>query len=467
MSSWPKVYDAVEPDGFIKMGNGNVFFNQLMNNMANNVNHIGPVVNGIGSVWTQYNRTTGITTWAEPSGAYNKFVLNSGDIQFYDNSTQTSIYRNGASGSIVAGPSYVASNVEILAEDNGKFIARKYNAWNDQYLDFCVPGNNPVSYPIAIPAGYYIWGITKVVCNPNSHKLFLQFKFHAFIGVNQWKDCLAVYDIGSNSLTMLNPPYGSDIPSDVIHINSADKAFLYDNSGTIMQYDYVNGFSYPTISNLPGVPLVSPWNFKQTVEDKFMAISASENKIYVVNTTSLSAKYINATLNNSLNDPYIGSYYIDGDDIFISGGFTGNSCTIGPHTMPLLGSVSGFITKLSISGQFTRSMSAGSGMNTVNKQAIHPLRSNETLAALTDPGIEVMLSPNPARNNLQVNIRQAGKGASWFLVSIINSQGIVMQTKKLFQNVFTLDLSRLIAGIYKMVITTDKGTVINRDLIKE
>ncbi len=230
--TWPKVYDAVEPGAAVKVdNNGNLLCDFLINNMANNLNHNGPVIaNSVNTYWIQYNTTTGATNWVGHND-YTAFTMSSGEVQFNEQGTQsTAVYRNATTGAVTPGPNYVPANENIIAEDNGVYVTSHIdnNTFIDQLLVHASPN---IHNPITIPAISTYWvSVERTIFDPGTKKLFVNFWYHPFIGNMPQRYFLATYVLNNNQLT--NPLY-YEINYLVTEINTAGEVFVVDNIGAI------------------------------------------------------------------------------------------------------------------------------------------------------------------------------------------------------------------------------------------
>lgn len=465
---WPKVYDADEPGELIKVENGNLFSFVTMNNMANNVNHNGPIGNGFNAFWTHYNTTSGITNWVhhEP---FNAFTMSSGDIQFNYGAGSLNSYRNGTSGAVIAGPSYVPSNESIIAEDNGVYITNRMDHTTSNFIDeFWVHAPPSINNLTTIPQmpGYYI-GINRVIFNPSTKRLFVNLTYNALVG-GQHLQYLAIYQLSNNTLS--NPVYYA-INYPVAEVNSAEEVFVFDNNGVIQKCNYQNN-TYTPLGVGNNSSLTSFRTLKQTVEDNIVAINFNTGKIYCFNTIALTNKKISATLGANNSDPYIGCYFVDGNEVYLTGGFTNPSFTIGNQTMPLLGGLSAFVTKFNVQIDFSFGLVSEDLLSSQKEDSIKTIplliQQNKLKKELQSYDITATLSPNPAKNKLLINIKQVdSKEAESFQISIANSQGVFLYKQDTKQRSISVDISAFRTGMYYVNISNMKGNRITHTFIKE
>jgi len=453
---WPKVYDALEPSERIKVDNGNVIAHVLMNNMSNNMNHSGPIATGVTTEWVHYINTTGITNWITQQ-TYYSFTMSSGDIQFMQ-PPSTAYYLNATTGSTTAGPS---TNNPIVAEDNGVYVVQSGSDLN------VYPGGTSTTYAPTL-SGYVVTDIGRVIFNPATNNLFVQYTYNTLVGVNPTRYLLAIYNLSATALTPVYTPYYREIISDAIEVNTAESIFVFDN-GVIKKYNF-NTDSYSTLAVTNNSLLTPLRTLKQTVEDKILALRLSEGKIYCFNTNSLSVRKISATLGSTNYDPYIGCYFIDGNDAYITGGFTGSAFTIGSQTMPLLGTLSAFITKFNIQNDFTlRTSSEGFTPNITENNINAPsMQLGKTSDTDNEPYLSVILSPNPAKQTLVTDIKlNAAKTLSPFLVTITDRAGVPVMTRTTNQMRLSLDVSGLLPGIYYVTVSMGKVYKTTSSFIKD
>ncbi len=460
---WPKVYDGVEPIERVKVdNNGNVIAQIVVNDMSNNINHNGPVANTSGTYWIHYDKTNGITNWVG-NEAYETFTMNSGDIQFnYDIGT-TATYRNATTGASVSGPSYVASNETIVAEDNGIYITSHLDNNNTSTNALWVNASPSTHNSVAMPAlsGYYI-GTNRIIFNPATNNLFVNYVFTPFV-LSSTRYFLAVYHLDNTTYTLSSSPlYYRELTDPLAEVNSQEEAFVF-HSGVIKKYDYVND-TYATLFVSNNSSLVSFRSIKQTVEDNILALNFTDDKIYCFNTNPLvmTTRKISATLGSNNTDPYIGCYYVDGDYVYLTGGFSGSSFTIGnqisTQTMPLLGSMSSFVTKFHIIEDFNRSIGLGAG-----------LFAKPTEPVLKEkPAFSAALFPNPAKNILEIKLIESdAKAVQAYTIDIVNTYGVSLLRKKAQQSKESINISTLATGVYYVIITNMKGEKIKEAFLKE
>jgi len=465
--AWPKVYDAVEPGAGLKVDNGNVIAAFALNNMGNNINHNGPVNVFGGSV--HYNSMSGTTTWVT-ADYYTPFTMSNGNLQYKGSDIQTTAtYRNAATGITTAGPAYVPINEKIIADDNGVYITSYIDQLSSPVVDELWVHASPfINNKISLPqiSGYYI-DINRVIFNPATKRLFVSYLYHPLM-TNVHLFYLATYQLNNNVLS--NPMY-YQINYPIAEINSLEEVFVFDNNGVIQKCDYQNN-SYTPLNVSNNSSLTSIITSKQTVEDKILAVNFNDGKIYCFNTNpaQLTTKKISAFPNPNFQSPSIVTYFFDGNNVYLTGGFSTPSFTIGNQTMPLLGNTSAFITKFNIQTDFSfRQGEESLQSKGVDSKAIIPLiLQNKINEAILLPSIEATLSPNPAKNSLVINLKQKGKEtASSFVVSITNALGVNVLIQNTKQVMLTVDISGFRTGIYYVTISTDKGDKTTRMFMKE
>jgi hypothetical protein len=459
MHIWPKIYESQESNG-IKLDNtGNLFSVSAGINMANNVNHYGAITNVYGTYSVQYNTTTGISNWFG-SGLFPTFSFSNGVDQFLNNSASV-IYKDGTTGNPASGPSYLTASEKVFAEDNGVLIT------HDPYTHDLNVKSSSISNTITIPSysGYAWYGIDNwPVYNPATKKLY--FSRYAYHLGNQTY-LLYIYQLNSNNtLTLVNNPLLNQVK--ITQVNSADEIFVYNN-GTLQKYDYITGTYTPVVIpnfNNTSLEYVMPTN--QIAEDRIITINSTDHMFYCINTVTKTSKKIAYTPPSSTLQFY--TYYaFNGNDVFISGEFMGPGFTIGNQSFPLLGTASAFVTKFNLQTDFSlRSPSENfAKSHQLIKEPISSVQQNDKVADQAAI-FTAVLSPNPAKNSLIINLKQKdGAKAELFNISVTNSLGIVMLIKNTTQNTVMIDIAAFKAGTYYVTISTGKGDKLTHVFVKE
>jgi hypothetical protein len=463
---WPKVYDGLEPGECVKTDDhGNVLARINLHNMGNNINHNGPVVpNTLYDFWMQYNKSDGATNWVAQESYFQNFTMSSGDLHLSQGaqSMSTNKYRNATTGTVISGPSYVPTSDLIVAEDNGIYITSHLD--NNTPVDELVVNASPSTHnAVAMPtlSGYWV-GTGRIIFNPATDNLFVNYTFHPFIGSPE-RNFLAVYHLDNTTYTLSSTPlYYRELTDPLAEVNSQEQAFVF-HSGVIKKYDYVNDV-YTTLAVSNNSSLYTFRTLKQTVEDNIVAINFTDSKIYCFNTNPLvmTTRKLSASLGSDNIDPYIGCYHVDGDYVYLAGGFSGSSFTIGnqisTQTMPLLGSMSSFITRFHIIEDFNRSIGLSTGFFAKPAEP----------APQEKPAFSAALFPNPAKNMLEVRLTESDAKAIWsYTIDIVNIYGTPLLRKKAQQNRESINISTLKTGVYYVVITNIKGEKIKKAFLKE
>lgn len=471
---WPKIYEAVESNG-IKIDNqGNIFHNIYLQNMANNMNHYGQTTNSTGDHYVQYNRMTGFTNWVNSNYSWIYFGLSSGDVNVVT-PTGNNVYINGSSGMLVTGPTNNISPTErILAEDNGAIITKS------GYSLYAHSSTGAISFPVSIPTipGY---SLTNDIIgreafynpDPGSRNLYVS---HIYTNGSSTIRLLGIYhyDLVTNTLSVLNTPTSNQLNGPIIQVNTKIPAevFVYNYNGTIEKYDYQNGIHTPlSASNFINSSLEIVQRSNQVVEDRILIKSISQNVFYCINTVLLSAKKILFTP-PSTNYQFYNHYVFDGDYVFIAGEYTGSGFMIGNQMMPLLGNGSAFITKFNVQTDFSFGLVSEDLFSNQKEDSIKTIplliQHNKLKKELQSSGITATLSPNPAKNKLLINIKQAdSKDAESFQISISNNQGVFMYKQDTKQTTITVDISAFRVGMYYVNIANMKGNRTTHAFIKE
>lgn len=468
---WPKVYEAVEPGGGVKVdNNGNILCGLNLNNMANNINHYGVIDNTANVGHTiHYKKSNGMTDWVSQNWWYSTFTSNSSAFTQFS-LMGPSIYRSTTTGNIVSGPNYVPSDQPIVAEDNGAFITSFIDHTGATMVDeLWVHAPFSVHNSITIPciSGYYV-GINKIVFNPATKRLFMYYTNNKIVG-NIQKKYLAIYTLSNNTLT--NPlHYLIDYP--IVGINSLEEVFVLDNNGTVLKYDHLNN-TYSSLGVANNNSLTSIETLKQTVEDKIILANFNTSEIYCFNTNPsvLTSKKISATLTSTNYNPMLTSYFIDANYVYLVGGFNTPTFSIGNQTMPLLGNMSSFITKFHVVSDFSFRSANEDFSKTKPSDTFFakPSKTSEEKPLNTRKfDFTFSLIPNPVKQKITINLMGGNKRN--FLshkVAITNAEGVIMFTEVINQSVSFVDVSKLSIGIYYLTISNSYGDKLTKLFLKE
>ncbi|MBS1511803.1 MAG: T9SS type A sorting domain-containing protein [Bacteroidetes bacterium] len=467
---WPKVYDGIEPCLCIKGDNpNNLVAYMILNNMANNINHYGEISTS-NSTWIHYGKSDAKTSWIGSYLPYGGYESSGNEIQLFQSSAE---YRDITSGVISNGPNYVPRNEKIIAEDNGTYVT--------SYLDntahitalrvYAPPSIIPVDV-VSIPLfNNSSVGIDRVFFNPSTKHLFVSYNYLNLIG-SVWSHYLGTYTLINNNLSNNNPQY-YPINTAVIAINSAEQTFVLLN-GSIQYCDYVNN-TY-TILNLNGnTNLTDIGDFKQTLEDKIVAADFSIGKVYCFNTNPFNRSSKSVSISTNPSNPYdrpVTSYYVEGDDVYLGGGFQIPSFSIstntGVQTMPLLGSLSTFITKLNFQTDFTLRTTLGnpdSLPSIVNKTPVFKTETNNIESNYQET---LNISPNPVKDVLRLSLKNSDTGGKTSgYVEISNTYGQKILIEKINSSLVNINVSKLKSGLYFITYTILGRGKITRTFLKE
>lgn len=466
---WPKIYEATESERLKIDNNGNIFYLMYLQNMLNNINHIGATTSMVGDFYVHYNKTTGLTNWIGSDWGLHH-TLSSGAANFYNN-PQGNIYRDGSTGNQVSGPINVPLVDKILVEDNGAFITQTgYNGWGSSFTinSYSPSSNLPVSSILtpSIP-GYMqepFAGNGNAIYNPANHRLFVGHYY--WNGAQGYIYRLAIYylDPVTYVLSAVNNPANNPINGPIVQVNSSEKIFVYNvSTQSLEEYDPLTGL--PTtlvINNFFNNSLEPIARSNQTLDDRILIKNTSQLYFYYINTTvPYTATKIQYTPPSPMSQFY-SSYVFDGNEVFIAGEYMGNGFTIGNQVFPLLGSGSAFLTKFNVSTDFNR---LGGDFFAKGNDNIAPENSSERIEPVND---ELQLFPNPAKQILQVVLNNnTEKEAPLYFISVTNSAGARVITTFSNKSMTMLDVSLLKPGIYYVNVTAGAKKIATKAFLKE
>lgn len=467
-TGWPKSYLGENFYYALKSTGGNMF-TSIGGDMLTNVNHNGVLPPGQGLYSVQYDQTSGNTNWVM-NNVTPQFALSSGNVQMRHWYTSATSYVNGATGAAASAPPLVPANDLIIGETtNGGYVTIA----NNQLHIYTSTGNNSVNY---ITNAY---GIRNTYYNPNSSpsKLYVDYTGYTY------NRAFAVYnvDINNNTITLANTPTFSISPFNYIlfNVNNNDEVFYWSSSNQIMKYNYSTGnFTLFSAAGFTNSYIFSSYDRlgNRYTSDNILVAKEDENKMYFINTVTGQFKTMTYSL---MGFPWFPEYdYIyDNNYIYLVGDLEG--ATPGPGHVQLGNQlvyywndvnipiyISTFITKFSLNGDFNRSGDGGDFVKgSVEKENSYsgiptPVKENTAL--------RLGLSPNPAKQTLQVNIgQQAGKENLLSFISITNAAGTRVLATFSNKSTAVLDVSQLKPGIYYLSVTTDKKNIITKAFLKE
>lgn len=467
-TGWPKIYEAVESNGFkIDNNTGNIYSAMYLQDMNNNINHNGVVTSNTGDHFVHYNASTGVTNWISTDWVYG-LPLSSGKMNFINHvypNNFNNIYRNGSTGILVSGPN-VPSSAELLAEDNGGFITRDgYN-----FKSYDPSGNLITTIPIAAVSGYSLDVITRAaIYHPSNHKLFVCLEYYS--GSLGYHRRIAVIDFNPSTYAMMpaNDPANNQVHGPLVQVNNNTQIYIYDPVNKILEEYNLNG-SYYTVSmnNFSNSSLEEVQRYNYLVEDRIIIKNTTLHYFYCINTATNTATKISYTP-PSTNSQFYNHYVFYGNDVFISGEYNGTGFSIGNQAFPLLGTGSAFITKFNLS-EFTSRITGKNGESEQGNFIVETVlnKENEMKEDNMNNKFGLSLFPNPAKQTLTVTLTQtANKGNSFFFISVTNTAGEKLLTT--FSNKYNteLDVSKLKPGLYYVSITTDKRNIVTKAFLKE
>lgn len=136
-------------------------------------------------------------------------------------------------------------------------------------------------------------------------------------------------------------------------------------------------------------------------------------------------------------DDYLGIGTDSHGNIYIAGDFMGGPNYIGPDTITAIGSETFFLAKLG-----------------------HIIDPSTLETKVLAGNIDILLFPNPARN--EVTLKISGTGYSSSVVRISNSIGQAVKTIALTGSTTTINTSDLPSGLYLCSITIDDETTVRK-----
>lgn len=454
---WPKVYyeytnHAVQPTGDVLSDNyGNVFFGLQTEDMNYNVNHNGAVIPATpGRYCIQYNKTTGVTSWAAPARRLG-FAMNSGDIQLILTDQPdpiTTRFVNGTTGATVTGPS-IPNNEIIVAEDNGIIITRTTGNNGNLYVHNGAFTSSPIPY-VGVP-NIYAWSFfQKSIYDPINHRLYVEYVTNNPLPIGARR--LAVYSLANNTLTLINNPMSTILNGSLVQINTNSEIFLTNNNGTY-KYNYIND-SYTLYGN-HGVNYLC----NKYLEDRILYTVDSENKIYYKNTITQEVKKIPFT---SPVHPFATGIF-DGNTFYMQGGY--ELSQIGNQIVPSP-TPNNFFTKLSLQSDFNFRQAVTSSNYILSTDSSNNKKAEKSNVSTE---FDVILSPNPAKQFLQVKLNKGNSKSDKlnFSILITNNKGVVELRKNTGQKILNLNVSQLKAGIYHVTITNSEGRKVSKPFLKE
>jgi hypothetical protein len=478
-SIWPKIYEAAESEGFKIDNNGNIFSKMGLLNAANNINHSGVPPNVYGDQYVHYNKVSGYTNWVSTDLVVG-LTLNSGVVNFLNHSIPnpyplTNNFRNGNSGVLVNGPSNAPANEELLVENNGGLITQAgYSLKTYSPSGILVSSISIASIPgYSLSSNYFTSPTTtSPIYNPATNNVyFCHTYFSGTFGNIIWRVGIYHFDPVTYTLSPLNVPSNNQIHGPFVQVNSAEKIFVYDPVNHILEEYNWQTFQYTplTINNFSNSSLELVGRSYQLVEDRILIKNTNLHYFYCINTgtPTYTATKISYTPPSPSSQFY--NYYVfDGTDVFITGEYQGTGFSIRNQPMPLLGSGSAFITKFPLSDFISRptgdNIDSKPRRDTVNPSFVQGNDPKDKKAADV---IDLTLSPNPAKQTLQVTLNQvSGKETSLFFISITNAAGVKVLTTFSNKNNIALDISQLKPSVYYVSITDDKKNVVTKVFLK-
>jgi Secretion system C-terminal sorting domain len=434
---WPKVYGTTsvvspQPTGRLRIdNNGNVFMGLSSPNMTVNINHDGGAVpTTSGEYCIHYNKSTGITNWIS-AGITDRLgiVLNSGDIQIITSNfpqTINTIYRNCQTGLQTPGPSIVPANEIILAEDNGTYLTNS----NTHLWVRSIAGSTSTQFNFPF---YYSTSINRAIYNPSTKKLFVCTEGAGVVKI-------AVYKLINNVLVPQNNP--NNTPPQVgliVQVNTNDEVFTVGHGFGTYKYDYINN-TYSPFFNAGAHE--SSNNY---VEDQqlFSSPNSNDYSLYYINTKTLMQKKI------SFTSIVPGNFFIhlfEGDDLYYTGGYELQS--VGTHAIPQIGGPIVFLDKLNVQSDFTlRTVSPAAA-----KAAAHEVATAKSSNTVSTGNI--IITPNPASDKIRVELKEfAQMPVPTCTISIYNTTGIMVLTRKVNSAITDIDIKSLTPGVYHLSVT--------------
>jgi len=457
--NWPKVYNAAQPNPNVLMADnsGNIFFSMYTPDMTYNYNHNGGTVpNTPGNYCVQYNKATGATNWIS-SNNKAMIVLSSGIIQLNTDPYNgiNTIFRDCSNGSIVTGPNGITSGEIILAEDNGAYITRT----NTNFIIHDGNGPHP-PIPFFSDPNYITTSVLRTIYNPLSQRLFVNYEM---VGPVNSIDMVAVYQFANSNLTLINSPLTIPMPyggGELCQVNTHDEIFIL-GPDRVYKYDYVN-------NTCTSFFMGRFYHYSNTyAEDKVLANDQVQNYVYYINTITQQQKKIPYVSYLSTN--LFCFFLFQGDDVFLIGGY--ETSNLGNQIIPLLGGSVNFITKLNIGSDFNfRQLTATQSIK--NNNYILPIDSSNTKvnekSKVATPALDMTLSPNPAKEILQINLKQSNqKLGSSFSIVVTDSKGASIIRKNIVQKTAILNISQLKAGVYYVTAINNNGETSTKSFLKE
>jgi hypothetical protein len=450
-SPWPKIYEAVEANGIKTDNNGNLLSFIYIQNMANNINHIGPITSGPAETVIHYNTASGYTNWVNTIHWKIGLPLSGGITNFVNTGPWTNIYRNTSTGTIVTGPN-VPSQMELIAEDNGGYIVRDgYNLRTYNSSGILVS-----TIPIASISGYFLDAVTRIaIYHPVNHRLFVCWTY--FSGSLGYFYQIGVYDFNqfTHTLTLVNTPANNQIHGPVVQVNSNEKIFVYNpNNQQLEEYDLANN-SYTTlfISNFSNNSLEEVDRSNHLVEDRIIIKNTNLHYFYCINTSTTS--YTSTKVPYSPPTPASSSefdcYAFEGNSVFLSGQYVGTGFTIGTQSLPLLGSGSVYVTKISLSEFNKPSLEKVETPNFIDSKRTEAVTSNK-----------INIFPNPSKEEITIN---GLKGRQTSIIIFDMFGHMVLNRQVSTSDNMRIPLVGVSAGVYNCTIKNEEEVITKKIVV--
>lgn len=382
---------------------------------------------------------------------------------FFDNSIgAVYTYHDPITGAVVSAPSLVPAGERIIAETNsGGYISISNN--NMLYLH--TPTGNSSGIFLTSNSAFpslYLESYSKF--NPINNKLFL------YLLVNG-NAVLRIYSVTNNDIflltekQLLSSPNG---PPQGIFVNNNDEVFTMttNSNSQLVQIDYsgtnpiavYNTVSIPGVvnSNMIRASNIDPYTNNTCAISKFTStgIGTSFCDLYLLDLITFNKKTIRTT------NCYANDYFLDGNEVYLGvksqfnaiysvGNVQVNSFNPNRYMMSVF--------KLNINTEFSRF---------TNTQPILAPENSSTKAITNS--FSVVISPNPASNNIKIDITVTDKAYTNDTYTLIFKNTITNRSivKKGYKSANAIDISNFEKGVHYVEIINRKGEKIDSKFIK-
>lgn len=440
--AWPKVYEcgSKEIPSLHKGSSGNIFLGIYSSNILNNQNHTG-VLPGTtsGKFLLQYNG--GVTSWVNTNmfDVHAVFPYNNGNLRAQTNTSYPNYdCINGATGLPCTPPaSYFPNSEVMLAESSaGNFISNTLT----------VDGINVYS-PTGLPTSITGWPSFSFF-NQTTNRLYI---YVARFPGNFFHYYYEVYDLNGGILNLVSSHIDPSFDNPHIHVDNQDNVYdIY--SGVLYIYNHFNNSVIPAVitglnnSNLKAIG----WIARRYTDNQFLLYNQGDQKLYLINTQTMTAKSISTTNLNAQGTSSGGrieNYAIDGDNLYLTGSlYNQTTATIGAQQINAIGGSqlnynSTFLTKVSISGDLSKASYEG-----------------KTIEEKSNIPFTIRLFPNPVTNTFRIMISEKEKSnESIYFVSVFDPMKNKVLKIDQYKPGNSIYVSSIKTGVYYIEIMNKKG----------